>query len=65
MNATLASTAHQQKRIKAYRDGADSYSFFNLLTSDELIEKVEELLPEHRERLFPPLKHYRCFWLKQ
>lgn len=54
MNATLASTAHQQKRINTYRDKADSYSFFNLLTSDGLFEKVEELLPEHRERLFPP-----------
>jgi hypothetical protein len=28
--------------------------FFNVLTSAELIETTEALLPEHRERLYPP-----------
>jgi hypothetical protein len=28
--------------------------FFNLLTSPELLETTEALLPEHRERLYPP-----------
>jgi hypothetical protein len=28
--------------------------FFNLLTSAELLETTEALLPEHRERLYPP-----------
>ena len=27
--------------------------FFNLLTTPELLSTVEELLPEHRERLYP------------
>jgi hypothetical protein len=28
--------------------------FFNLLTGPELLEVTESLLPEHRERLYPP-----------
>ena len=28
--------------------------FFNLLTSPQLLEATEALLPEHRERLYPP-----------
>jgi len=28
--------------------------FFNLLTSPQLLEPLEELLPEFRERLYPP-----------
>jgi len=28
--------------------------FFNVLTSPELLETTEALLPEHRERLYPP-----------
>jgi hypothetical protein len=32
----------------------DSVSFFNLLTSPELLEELEALLPEYRERRYPP-----------
>ena len=47
--------AHQhresiQRRIE--RSGA--VDFFNLLTGPELLEMTESLLPEHRERLYPP-----------
>ncbi len=28
--------------------------YFNLLTSGELLEITDSLLPEHRERLYPP-----------
>jgi hypothetical protein len=34
---------------------------FNLLTSPQLFERVEELLPEHRERLFPPTETLSMF----
>jgi hypothetical protein len=34
---------------------------FNLLTSDDLLDKVEEQLPEHRERLFPPTETLAMF----
>lgn len=44
----------QQKLITQQINKADAYSFFNLLTSPELLSVVEEQLPEHRERLYPP-----------
>lgn len=47
-------SAQQQRRLLAQTGDADAYGFFNLLTGPELLEDVEELLPEHRERLFPP-----------
>tara|TARA_R110002072_G_C7916970_1_gene530756 strand:+ start:110 stop:1498 length:1389 start_codon:yes stop_codon:yes gene_type:complete len=51
----------RQQRIKNYALNSDSYSFFNLLTSPELLSTVEELLPEHRERLFPPTETLSMF----
>lgn len=38
--------------------------FFNLLTGPQLLEKVEALLPEHRERRYPPTVTLAMF-LKQ
>jgi hypothetical protein len=38
--------------------------FFNLLTGSELLEKTEALLPEHRERQYPPTVTLSMF-LKQ
>lgn len=51
----------QQQRIKHYQSNTDCYRFFNLLTSDALLSKVEELLPEHRERLYPPTETLSMF----
>jgi hypothetical protein len=51
----------RQQRIRNYARNSDSYSFFNLLTSPELLSTVEELLPEHRERLFPPTETLSMF----
>ncbi len=39
-----------RRRAKA----TEAVEFFNLLTSPELMQTVESLLPEHRERLYPP-----------
>lgn len=61
MNATPTSIAQQQQRIISHRDQANSYTFFNLLTSDALLQRVEQLLPEHRERLFPPTETLSMF----
>src|SRR3989344_3934591 len=44
----------QQQRIRRRADQSDAHTFFNLLTSPALLDRVESLLPEHRERLFPP-----------
>lgn len=51
----------QQQRVRHYASHADSYSLFNLLTGPELFERVETLLPEHRERLFAPTETLSMF----
>jgi hypothetical protein len=61
MHATSSSLRHQQQRVKTLGAQSDSYDFFNLLTGDALLSKVEELLPEHRERLFPPTETLSMF----
>ena len=53
--------AHQQRRVQRHAHNSDAYSFFNLLTGAELFDKVESLLPEHRERLFPPTETLSIF----
>jgi hypothetical protein len=50
-----------QRRVLAQAANADAYGFFNLLTGPELLEDVEGLLPEHRERLFPPTETLSIF----
>ena len=52
---------HQQKRIRRHVSNSDSYAFFNVLTGPELLGQVESLLPEHRERLFPPTETLSMF----
>jgi hypothetical protein len=44
----------QQRRMRREAEQADSLSMFNLLTGPQLLDSVEELLPAHRERLYPP-----------
>ena len=53
--------AQQQSRIRRRADQSDAFAFFNLLTSPELLDPVESLLPEHRERLFPPTETLSMF----
>lgn len=47
-------TRQQMKRISSRVRDAAAVDFFNLLTGPELLELTESLLPEHRERLYPP-----------
>jgi hypothetical protein len=61
MYPTLSPVRTQQKLIHAQRSNNDCYRMFNLLTSDDLLDKVEEQLPEHRERLFPPTETLAMF----
>jgi hypothetical protein len=51
----------QQQRIKHYASISDAFSFFNQLTSPELLDTLEISLPEHRERLFPPTETLSMF----
>jgi hypothetical protein len=51
----------QQQRVRRRAENADAYAFFNLLTSPALLDQVESLLPEHRERLYPPTETLSMF----
>lgn len=51
----------QQQSIQKCAQNTDSYGFFNLLTSPELLSTVEDLLPDHRERLYPPTETLSMF----
>lgn len=61
MHRTTTSIRHQQHRLSTYRANCDSYHYFNLLTSKTLLDLVETLLPEHRERLYPPTETLSMF----
>ena len=50
-----------QQRIQSHAKGMDAFGFFNLLTGPELYDTVEDLLPKHRERLFPPTETLAMF----
>ena len=54
MHANHSADVSQQHRMRKQVRNSDAYAFFNLLTSEQLLGKVESLLPDHRERLFPP-----------
>jgi len=51
----------QQNKIQNNIQNSSTHSFFNLLTCDALLNKVESLLPEHRERLYPPTETLSMF----
>ena len=61
MHASHRLCSEQQKRVQRRAEQTDSYAFFNLLTGPQLLENVEELLPVHRERLFPPTETLSMF----
>jgi Transposase DDE domain len=55
-------SAHlRQRRVQGRARNSDAYAFFNLLTGPELLGQVESLLPEHRERQFPPTETLSMF----
>lgn len=61
MHHTASSVRAQQGFIQSQRIESDCLSIFNLLTSDILFDETEKLLPEHRERLFPPTETLAMF----
>ena len=55
MDRNARSVLHQrQTSIGRRAKATEAVEFFNVLTSPELAETTEALLPEHRERLYPP-----------
>lgn len=61
MHDAIGRTQAQQKRVRSHACNSDSYAFFNLLTGPELFNTVENELPVHRERLFPPTETLSMF----
>jgi hypothetical protein len=61
MHPTHRAGARQCSAVRRHAERSDSQTFFNLLTAPELFETVESLLPEHRERLFPPTETLSMF----
>jgi hypothetical protein len=61
MQRNPTAAARQRRRVQRRVDNADAYGFFNLLTGPQLLDDVEALLPEHRERLFPPTETLSMF----
>jgi hypothetical protein len=55
------SVLSQQHRVQHYAATIDAFSFFNQLTSPELLDTLESALPDHRERLFPPTETLSMF----
>ena len=51
----------QSSLTKNIAVNADCDNIFNILTSPDLIDQIEELLPEHRARLFPPTETLSMF----
>ncbi len=45
---------HVRKQVQKVARQVDSMSFFNLVTGPDLLGEVEALLPEYRERKYPP-----------
>lgn len=51
----------QRSAVARHVREADSWGFFNLLTAPALLDSVEDQLPAHRERLFPPTETLSMF----
>ncbi len=61
MYPSRQSAPHQLKRVSHHVGNTDSHALFNLLTSPQLFDQVEALLPKHRERLYPPTETLPLF----
>jgi len=61
MHDAIGNARAQQRQVRSQVRNTDAYDFFNLLTGPELFDKVESLLPQHRERRFPPTETLSMF----
>jgi len=59
--STRATRKLQHNRVRQYARDTDSQAFFNLLTGPDFLDCVEQHLPEHRERLYPPTETLSMF----
>ena len=61
MNITPSCTQHQTNRVSHFVNSSSNYTWFNLLTSEPLFDTLESLLPDHRERQYPPTESLSMF----
>lgn len=61
MHPSQPAALRQQQRARALAGNTDGYGVFNLLTGPQLLDCVESLLPDHRERMFPPTETLAMF----
>ena len=61
MNGSLKLANLQQSIARKYSQESTPHTFFNILTSPAIFDVVEDLLPEHRERNFPPTETLPMF----
>lgn len=61
MHHTADAIRAQRRLIHTERHNSDCLGIFNLLTSDLLFDEIESLLPQHRERCFPPTETLAMF----
>jgi hypothetical protein len=54
MRKNSGRSQQQQRHLAKQVEKVDANHFFNLLTSPQLLESVEALLPDYRERKYPP-----------
>lgn len=54
----------RQQQVQQAVASADAVSFFNLLTSPQLLEVTEAHLPDYRERLYPPTVTLSMFMMQ-
>jgi hypothetical protein len=54
MHTNCRSNRSQRHRIRQRSQAIHSCDFFNALTDPDLLDVVDQQLPAHRERLFPP-----------
>ena len=61
MHSNNKITENQQQRIKKHAKKSTPHAFLQLLDSPQIREAIAELLPEHRQRLFPPTQTLSMF----
>lgn len=61
MHQNSDSSQRQQRHLAKQVEKVDANHFFNLLTSPQLLETVEALLPDYRERKYPPIECLAMF----
>ena len=61
MHTNYSAVKHQYNQISIHHIKLDALGFFNQLTPNLLFERVESILPDHREQMFHPTETLSLF----